>query len=173
MATVFTEQENQAWAQKLPGKMTSACIVLRSSGKVLMVKAGYKNHWTFPSGIVDPGESPKAAAIRETFEEVGLTVQANECRLLTVVYTAAAHEADRDRFNFAFVSDEFDETIELSVPNDEIETAEWVDFSEVAERSGGKGSYVNFQRMLLSAGIPEPYVEVHLAASSPTPSLLH
>lgn len=165
MAKIFTEQQNQSWAQKLPGKMTSACIALRSSGKVLMVKAGYKDHWTFPSGIVDPGESPKAAAIRETLEEVGLTVPPDECQLLTVIYTAAAHADDRERFNFAFVSDVFNENTKLSVPNDEIEKAEWVDFNEVTERSGGKGSYANFQRLLLAPEKSEPYVEVHPTAN--------
>lgn len=165
MTKIFTEQENQTWAQKLPGKMTSACIALRSSGKVLMVKAGYKDHWTFPSGIVDPGESPKAAAIRETLEEVGLAVPSDDCQLLAVIYTAAAHEADRDRFNFAFISDAFDENIDLSVPNDEIEKAEWVNFNEVAERSGGKGSYATFQRLLPSADNSELYVEAHPTAN--------
>lgn len=163
MAKVFTEQENQTWAQNLPGKMTSACVILRSpeTKKVLMVKAGYKDHWTFPSGIVDPGESPKAAAIRETFEEVGLTVNPDDCSLFTMIYTAAAHEVDRDRFNFAFISDNFDEITELAVPNDEIEQAEWVNAREVAERSGNKGSYVNFQRLLLNPELVEPYIEVH------------
>lgn len=145
--------------------MTSACIALRSSGKVLMVKADYKDHWTFPSGIVNPGESPKAAAIRETFEEVGLKVPSRDCQLFTVIYTAAAHEADRDRFNFAFISDVFDENARLSIPNDEIERAEWVNFDDIAERSGGKGSYVNLQRLLLSNDNFEPYVEVRPTAN--------
>lgn len=30
--------------------------------------------WTFPSGKVDPGESPSAAAAREALEEAGVTV---------------------------------------------------------------------------------------------------
>lgn len=159
MAKVFTKQENQAWSQRLPGKMTSACIALRSNGKVLMVKAGYKDHWTFPSGIVDDNESPEAAAIRETKEEVGLAVDEKDCRLLTVIYTEGG-DGDRDRFNFAFVTDAFDESAVLTVPNDEIEQAEWVVFDEVAERSGNKGSYVNFQRLLLSSDVQEPYIEV-------------
>lgn len=161
MTRVFTEQENQAWSHRLPGKMTSACIALRSNGKVLMVKAGYKDHWTFPSGIVDENESPKAAAVRETAEEVGLMVDSDDCRLLAVVYTEGGN-GDRDRFNFAFVTDAFDENAPLTVPNDEIEQAEWVRLDDVADRSGNKGSYINFQRLLLSPETQEPYVEVRI-----------
>lgn len=160
MANAFTKQQNLAWAQKLPGKMTSACIALRSSGKVLMVKAGYKDYWTFPGGIVDEGESPKDAAIRETLEEVGVKIRPDDCQFLTVIYTAAAHADDLDRFNFAFLSDAFNQNTKLSVPNNEIEQAQWVDVSEVAKRSGGKGSYVNFQRLLLAPEKSEPYIEV-------------
>ncbi|MBB1562451.1 NUDIX hydrolase [Candidatus Saccharibacteria bacterium] len=48
--------------------MTSACVALVAPGNhVLMVKASYKNEWTFPSGVVDMGESPAQAAQRELF----------------------------------------------------------------------------------------------------------
>lgn len=158
MTRIFTKEENQDWSNKLPGKMCSACMALTSSGKVLMVKAGYKEHWTFPSGIVDPNESPKSAAMRETHEEVGLNVDEERCDLLTVIY-AAAINGDRDRFNFAFICNEFDEKAELTVPNEEIEKAEWVSFDEVAEKSGNRESYVNIQKLLLNPSVPRPYIE--------------
>jgi 8-oxo-dGTP diphosphatase len=31
--------------------------------------------WTFPGGKIEPGESPEAAAARETLEEIGLRVR--------------------------------------------------------------------------------------------------
>lgn len=160
MTKIFTEEENQAWSKTLSGKMTSACVAIRSSGKVLMVKAGYKDHWTFPSGIVDERESPKSAALRETSEEVGLVISDDDCKLLTIIYTASNGE-DRDRFNFAFVTDIMNMGVKLSVPNDEIEKAEWVDFSEVAVRSGNKESYVQFQKQLLDPSNSNPYTEIH------------
>lgn len=74
--TVFTTAENNTWAHTLPGKMTSACVALVAPGNhVLMVKASYKNEWTFPSGIVDMGESPAQAAQRELAEETGLALE--------------------------------------------------------------------------------------------------
>ena len=59
MTKIFTKEENNAWAKQLPGKMTSACLAIRYKEQVLMVKAKYKDHWIFPSSIVDDKESPK------------------------------------------------------------------------------------------------------------------
>ena len=160
MTKIFTKAENQAWSQTLPGKMCSACIAIRSNKQVLMVKASYKDHWTFPSGVVDANESPKSAAIRETYEEVGLNIDNNECQLLAVIYTASS-DGDRDRFNFAFVTDKFNKSATLSVPNDEIEKAEWVNYQDVAEKSGNKGSYIRIQQALIETPQTQQYFEIN------------
>lgn len=158
MTKIFTKQENQEWTKTLPGKMCSACTALRVGNQVLMVKAGYKDHWTFPGGIVDENESPKDAAIRETFEEVGINISPESYSLLTVVYSESS-SGGRDRFNFAFIADMSNKDIALSVPNDEIESAEWVDIKDIASRSGNKGSYVVMQNALIY-GNDEKYAEV-------------
>jgi len=124
-----------------------------------MVKATYKDHWTFPSGIVDDKESPLSAAIRETAEEVGIVVNSDDCRLLKVVYTASKN-GDRDRFNFAFITDVTNMDILLSVPNEEIASAKWVSLDEVATLSNNKGSYIEFQKLLLDETIISPYTEI-------------
>lgn len=159
MTQVFTEEENNAWAKQLPGKMTSACLAILQNNKVLMVKASYKDHWTFPSGIVDEKESPKKAALRETREETGLDFNENDCSLLGVIYTASTGN-DRDRFNFAFEVSTLTNNLKLNVPNNEISEATWVPFDKVAEMSGGKGSYKNFQAILSGEKPKSSYVEI-------------
>jgi 8-oxo-dGTP pyrophosphatase MutT (NUDIX family) len=42
----------------------------RDGARFLMLRA-YR-HWDFPKGLVEPGETPFAAAIRETREETGI-----------------------------------------------------------------------------------------------------
>ena len=75
-----------AWSKKLDRRVSSAAMILENSaGQVLVVKAGYKSYWTFPGGIVDAGETPKEAAIRETFEEVGIRVDAAAVEFVAVV----------------------------------------------------------------------------------------
>lgn len=57
----------------------AAYLVLRKEGKVLMLKragTGYfDGYYTLPSGHVEPGESYRACAVREAFEEVGAEVE--------------------------------------------------------------------------------------------------
>ena len=60
-------------------------ILENSAGQVLVVKASYKSYWTFPGGIVDADETPKEAAIRETFEEVGIRVDTARVEFVAVI----------------------------------------------------------------------------------------
>lgn len=56
-----------------------AAAIIVQDGRVLMVQrrvAEGELSWQFPAGEVEAGESPDAAAVRETAEEVGLTVKA-------------------------------------------------------------------------------------------------
>ncbi len=60
-------------------------ILENSIGQVLIVKANYKPYWTFPGGIVDPGETPLEGAIRETREEVGIVLKPTDVTFVAVV----------------------------------------------------------------------------------------
>ena len=52
-------------------------MVLVREQQILMVRQSYKGEilWTFPGGAIEPGESPAAAAVRETREEVHLATE--------------------------------------------------------------------------------------------------
>lgn len=51
----------------------AAGFLTDSSGRVLLVKPGYRDHWGWPGGHIDEGESPEAACGRELAEELGIT----------------------------------------------------------------------------------------------------
>lgn len=56
----------------------SAAIIV-ADGKVLMVRRAVKEGelmWQFPAGAIEDGEGAQEAAVRETLEETGLTVEA-------------------------------------------------------------------------------------------------
>ncbi|GAB7192891.1 hypothetical protein NUM3379_36000 [Kineococcus sp. NUM-3379] len=76
----------------LPAKPLAAGVLFGDgSGRVLLVEPTYKPVWEVPGGIVDPGESPLAAARREVREELGLDRKPG--RLWCVDWRAAAPPA--------------------------------------------------------------------------------
>lgn len=52
-------------------------FIVDQANCTLLVKPRYSLRWQFPGGGVDPGETAKEAALRETFEETGLRVEAD------------------------------------------------------------------------------------------------
>jgi 8-oxo-dGTP pyrophosphatase MutT (NUDIX family) len=71
----YSSDEFSSWLARLERRASSAGVALYdANGRVLIVKAYYKKYWSFPGGIVDVGETPRQAAVRETREEVGLPV---------------------------------------------------------------------------------------------------
>ena len=66
--------EPQAPADFQPLAFSAGVVVARreNSGWRLLVLRAYRN-WDFPKGMVEPGEAPLDAAIRETAEEAGIS----------------------------------------------------------------------------------------------------
>lgn len=52
----------------------AAAIIIKDK-KLLLVKQKNRDYWTPPGGLVDEGESPEEACIRETKEEIGVEVE--------------------------------------------------------------------------------------------------
>lgn len=72
--------------ETLPKRISSAAMILEThEGEAIIVKANYKTYWTFPGGVIDPGETPKQGAIRETFEEIGIRVDPVDVEFVAVV----------------------------------------------------------------------------------------
>src|SRR5262245_13725409 len=54
----------------------AACVIVDAAGRVLLVHHTYGAlNWEIPGGLVDAGESPDDAAIRELREETGMHVE--------------------------------------------------------------------------------------------------
>ncbi len=82
----FKINKTKRWLKKLPKRVSSSAMLLENSvGQVLIVKANYKSYWTVPGGIIDPHETPREGAIRETFEEIGVKVTPAKVVFVAVV----------------------------------------------------------------------------------------
>jgi 8-oxo-dGTP diphosphatase len=76
-----------------------AVILLNDAGQLLIVKPNYKDDgWLVPGGTVDDDESPRDASIRETFEEIGLTI--SDATFLYVEHTMKAGRPSFVEFTF-------------------------------------------------------------------------
>lgn len=64
--------------------VAAAVLFFDDQDRVLLVDPVYKPDWEFPGGVVERGEAPTDAALRETAEELGLRLDAGELRLLAV-----------------------------------------------------------------------------------------
>ncbi len=73
-------------------KFSAVGIYLMYKGKFLLVRFAtkYGRKWSNPSGKVAKDEDPKDAAIRETFEETGITVNPKNIRFLFKAYVQYA-----------------------------------------------------------------------------------
>ena len=54
--------------------LPSVAVILRDDARILLVRQSDHGQWGLLGGGIDPGESPRDAAIRETREEVGLEI---------------------------------------------------------------------------------------------------
>ncbi|GAA2632603.1 NUDIX hydrolase [Paractinoplanes durhamensis] len=56
----------------LPG---ATAVVFDGGGRVLLLRRGDNGQWSLPAGMVDPGEQPSDAALREVLEETGIVAE--------------------------------------------------------------------------------------------------
>ncbi|OGE26324.1 hypothetical protein A3C26_02875 [Candidatus Daviesbacteria bacterium RIFCSPHIGHO2_02_FULL_39_12] len=50
-------------------------IVFNSKGQVLVTQHSQNKHWSFPKGLIDPGQTSEQAAVREVKEEGGVEAE--------------------------------------------------------------------------------------------------
>jgi 8-oxo-dGTP diphosphatase len=99
------------------------------NGRVLLVNPTYKDGWEIPGGYVEVGESPRAAAIREVKEELGLDIQVHDL----LVLDWAPHPMEGDKLLIIFDGGQLDEETlsKISFPDGELSAAHFFDTSEL------------------------------------------
>ena len=105
----------------------AAAIIVRDD-RVLMIRRRVREgelSWQFPAGAIEPGETAEEAAVRETLEETGLTVEATKLlgeRVHPKTGRAMSYTACRVLDGEAVVGDE-----------EEIAEIAWVSHAEIPE----------------------------------------
>jgi len=106
--------------------------VVLSEDKILLEKRKNepgKGKWSIPGGLVDLGESPEQAVIREVKEETCLYVDTP--RLIDVVSDVSLDENGRVRYHFVII--DYLVTLKSGEPQaaSDADSLMWVPFSEV------------------------------------------
>jgi 8-oxo-dGTP diphosphatase len=117
----MTEQATEA-------RPAIAAAIIVDGGRVLLVRRRVKEgelSWQFPAGEVEPGETGEEAAVRETSEEVGLTV--------TAVKTLGERVHPNTGRTMLYVACEVVDGTATVVDDDELDAVEWCDQAKVAE----------------------------------------
>ena len=113
-------------SKELDRTTDSAGAIVFRNDTVLMIRVG--SRWSFPKGHVEPGETAKQAAVRETREETGISAE-----LLTDVPIAVPSARPEDRRRVWFFPARYLEG-ERKPQLDEISEAAWVKVQDAAER---------------------------------------
>ena len=67
----------------IPFIQTGAAIIIRNEeGKILLQERTDRNKWGLPGGCQDLGEDLRITAVREDYEETGITLDPNEIKLI-------------------------------------------------------------------------------------------
>ena len=76
----------------------AAALIADSARRVLLMREAYGlERYGLPGGVIESGETPREAAVREVQEELGLTVEARE---LVAVYYLRTDRGNGLRFVF-------------------------------------------------------------------------
>jgi len=108
--------------------LAAGVLLFDGDGRVLLVHQDYgQRMWTLPGGMLDPGEAPHEAAVREVREEVGVDVRLD--RLVGVYFLRRRHPGIRFVFVGHLASDQIP-----SISDDELDDMGWFAPDELPDR---------------------------------------
>jgi len=98
----------------------------RGSDKVAVVYRKARGDWTFPKGKLDEGESFEGAALREVFEETGITAEIQRF----IGSTNYTHRKGRPKIVAYYLMNSISGDF---APNEEVDELRWVTLDEAFE----------------------------------------
>ena len=109
----------------MPSLLVVAAVCLHDpTGRLLTVRKRGTERFMLPGGKLEPDETPEQAVVRETAEEVGISIEPASLALLGHWRAPAANEADTDIDSTVYTADLADP--EPCVAR-EIEELRWLD----------------------------------------------
>lgn len=118
-------------SRELPKKRIGAGVAIVDKNlRILLVEPTYKDTWEVPGGMVELDESPREAARRECFEELGFDIEIG--RLLVMDWVNQGRTPG-DGLMLMYATG-FVDSSQIILPSDELRSWEWCDNSAVLTR---------------------------------------
>lgn len=134
---------------------SSGVLIENQRGELLVLKANYKEKWSPPGGVIDAGETPLQAAIRETSEETGVTLDAQD---LSFQSTIVRLGPDAITYLFVFRATKLlEDSYKIALDRTEIDEYDWVSADTV--RDGRDGRLYNHAVQNWASEEPLSYLE--------------
>lgn len=126
--------------------VSASAVVRRSDGLILATQRDDDGTWVTPGGLIEVGETPAQAVLREVAEETGF--------LIKVTRLPAIHATTQTVcFVFEAVLREDVEQIEAPQPG-EVTAIKWVTLAEARDLLTSE-MYIRIYDTLLQAGLPD------------------
>ncbi|GLY82778.1 NUDIX domain-containing protein [Actinoallomurus iriomotensis] len=130
--------EPEIYYAGLPAAYVAAgALITDPTGRVLLVKPHYLDHWLMPGGTADEGEPPEATCAREVKEEIGLDLPVGP--LLLVGWAPARAPRPRPIVTFIFDGGELDGPERIRLQEDELDDHAFFPPDEARRRLGRVG----------------------------------
>ncbi len=156
----FTEDEYKQWFNGQPRKPVSGAVLfVNESQEVLLLKPTYRDDWNLPGGVLEEHESPLDGAVRETKEELDLTINRTDLQLSSVDYRPAKNGLV-DKLYFYFYGGALSEEAiqSISLQAEEVEEMRFVSLEE-AKQLLSKWTYSQVSISLSSTNRAGLYLE--------------
>jgi putative (di)nucleoside polyphosphate hydrolase len=121
--------------------LSCGVLIVCREAELLLCHSTGSPRWDIPKGLLDPGETPLQAAVRETFEEAGLALDADSLLDLG----RHAYLRGKDLHLYGLLSERFDVAAcrctsffvdARGRERPEVDGFEWTPFDRVFERTG-------------------------------------
>lgn len=130
----------------------SVYLLLQKDGQVLLGKrcntSFYDEWYGLPAGHVEVGELPIAGLIRECEEEIGITLEREDLKLVHTMYRAD-YDKNNERADYFFVADYQEKYEPTNTEPEKCTKLQWFDLDQLPENTM---HYVAFAMEQIAAG---------------------
>jgi 8-oxo-dGTP diphosphatase len=125
-STPVNDEEEAAWFDRLSTVVAAAAALFTDpTGRVLLVKPNYRDHWSLAGGILEHGEPPHVGCRREVSEEIGLDIDPGP--LLVIAWVAPNGVRTKPVLHFIFDGGVLADDTPIRLQSSELDDYRFVD----------------------------------------------